>query len=478
MKESKLTLKIINIKIRTLNVTRELKVLNGLINQKNHPVNNDKLSTEINSINKGLKILSLILSKKKHESLHNLIEQVRKDDKLYVFLRKNTKKNNNKKFTINSLLKSLTTLNKDINIQNKSNLTISTNSVRNCLRLLFLLIDKKEQKLLTPLTTLINDNNDLYQYIHHRTRSLDNKKLLSPKNILKSMYEVLNEVKKEKDNGIVLRKKPIKKKKVKIKEEVVVEEITKKDCDKVYFTWKNLIFTNRGIKVDPNILYLSISIDGPTNILNQLSETYFQKKYANELYKVYINKSTRKIVLNLSTDIDKIRDIVINHVNNVKKTQLKRSQIKKETKENKQLSFSKEINLNEIKKKFKSNTFIIHASKFIKNKNKAIALWENNNSSLEEALLIIIKKNRHNFVIWENINENRACYIFKFNNINFNKKLNNLKKFINSNVEYKRYDLFANNGKANKLNYLEYYTVTHEDINTYKSKLNTILRSF
>jgi len=259
-----------------------------------------------------------------------------------------------------------------------------------------------------------------------------------------------------------------------------LNEYIKESCEKKYFTWKDIIFTEKGVKINPNILYLSISIDGPTKILNEISTSYFQKKFSKDLYKVYINKFNKKIEFELSNDIQKIRNIVSKHINNSKKER-KNNTITIENQSTKlRVNFdqNKEVNLKDISTIFQSNKFIQQASKLIKNNNKAVALWENNNSTLEEALIIILKHKKYNFVIWENINENRACYVFKYNNENFNKNIKALKTFIMTDIEYKRWDLFNNNGNHNQLNYEEYHTVIHESIDSYKRKLNSYLKPY
>lgn len=94
---------------------------------------------------------------------------------------------------------------------------------------------------------------------------------------------------------------------------------------------------------------------------------------------------------------------------------------------------------------------------------------------IKKLFRLILKHNIFTFVIWENINDNRACYIFRYKAQYFDEKIKNLIKFINSDIEYKRWDLFNNKGKSNSLNYEEYHTVIHENTESYKQKLNHYL---
>ena len=255
------------------------------------------------------------------------------------------------------------------------------------------------------------------------------------------------------------------------------KQYLKVDCEKIYFTWKDMTFTNKGVKVDPNIVYLTINIDGPTNILNDIKVSYFQRKYDKTLYKVYINKNSKKIEYFLSSDIRKIKDIVSKHIiskETLSKKTTTRQTIGSHTHDN--YNTTKQISIKDITRLYQNNNYIKESSKFLKTKDTAFALWENNNSVFEEAILFVFYRKVHVYVIWENINENRACYIFKYKPDKFKKKINNLKKFINTDIEYKRWDLFNNKGNTNSLKYEEYYTVIHECEESYKRKIHAYLK--
>lgn len=131
-----------------------------------------------------------------------------------------------------------------------------------------------------------------------------------------------------------------------------------------------------------------------------------------------------------------------------------------------------------MKRSFQTIFFIRQVAKLLKGGNKAIALWENNNSVMEESLLLILSHRQYTFVIWENINENRACYIFKYKNDSINEKIKKLKRFINSDIEYKRWDLFNNKGNKKRLRYDEYFTVIHEGLGTYTRSINSCLAPY
>ena len=226
---------------------------------------------------------------------------------------------------------------------------------------------------------------------------------------------------------------------------------------------------------------MSINVGGPTKILNEVKINYFQEKYKTELYKVYVTKKTGKIDYEVSDDIARIKNIVEDHINKGVKATSKTLLLKTDKnieKEGADLK-SGSISLTEVSSYFSNNKYIQISSKLLTNHGYALAIWENNNSILEESVLIILEHRMYSFVIWENIHENRACYIFKYQSGNFQNGLSRLKKFISSNLQYKRENLFRNKNFRNyKLMFEDYATITHENPASYEKAINNYLSPF
>ena len=253
-------------------------------------------------------------------------------------------------------------------------------------------------------------------------------------------------------------------------------------CSKKYFTWTDLSFVENGIKVNPNICFLFIPISGPTRILQNINLDYFQKKYKKELYKIYINNESGKTEFLLSEDINKIKTIVENHIH--KKKPVKNSNpVKTDTTKVSPLSDISEsprsISFEEVIKAYPHNEYIQMAAKLLRNNGKALALWENNNGTLEESLLIILEHKTFSFIIWENINDKRACYVFKIKSWRLEQNLNHLKTFIAKEIQYKRENLFrrADIGEFNII-VEEYRPIVHENPRTYQDALNYFMSPY
>lgn len=139
----------------------------------------------------------------------------------------------------------------------------------------------------------------------------------------------------------------------------VKEAENEESFKKIHFTWQDIIFTNEGLKIDPNIIFLSIDIEGPTEILNEIKESYFLKKYSKKLYKVYVSEQTLRVNYEKSTDLLKIKEIVLSHINNsTKKPRIINSTNQKvETKLRSEYNESKQIGIKDIEKEFPNNIF-------------------------------------------------------------------------------------------------------------------------
>ncbi len=254
------------------------------------------------------------------------------------------------------------------------------------------------------------------------------------------------------------------------------------NCSKKYFTWSDLSFVENGVKVNPNVCFLFIPIDGPTSILQNVNVDYFQKKYKKELYKIYINNESGKTEFLLSEDINKIKNIVENHIHK-KKPVNKSSPVKTVVNTaSLPLQFSEDqrsISFQEILKAYPHNEYIQMAAKLLRKNGKALALWENNNGIQEESLLIILEHKNSSFIIWENINDKRACYIFKFKSWRLEQNLKNLKIFIAKEIHYKRENLFRR-ADINEFNILveEYRPIIHENPRTYQESLNKFISPY
>lgn len=339
-------------------------------------------------------------------------------------------------------------------------------------QLKLILEDRKKHKFTVKLIKKVLNDNDLYQLAESNAKKVKGGKITLFQ-VIQTLNFIKKEIKKENRNNLHSNfdselRGP--------KESITVD--LKDGYEIIYFTWHDVRFTKKGLKIDPNIVYLSIEIEGPTKILNELKETYFIDNFSEDLFKVYVSKKSKRVNYNKSKDILKIKNIVSNHIISIENERGEKSRIlgKPEFKSITNYKETTNVKVKDIKKKFHNNMFIQVASKFLNYKGEAIALWENNNSVMEEALLIIQNYRNDTYVIWENINDNRACYIFKYKNNNIELKIKKLIQFVNSNIKYKRMDLYNNKVVKKLLKYEEYYTIIHDTIESYRTRLNYHLK--
>lgn len=258
----------------------------------------------------------------------------------------------------------------------------------------------------------------------------------------------------------------------------------KAKCEKKYFSWNHIIFHKNGFKIDPNIAFVSVEIEGPTSILNQIDTKFFEDKYGKKAFKLYVNKINNKVDLSISSDLIYIKNIIYSHLDNLceQNKQINQLQIQK-----RKFFFNAEISdinsislvqVSDLKDFFGENEYLSIICKFLKKEDNIIAVWENNNGIYEEALLFKLLRDKYVFFIWENTNTNRACYLFRLPLENSTENLIRLKKFINSNIEYKRHNLF----NKIKLDFLDsvfhdYEVISHENIDIFEDKLERFLIS-
>lgn len=258
----------------------------------------------------------------------------------------------------------------------------------------------------------------------------------------------------------------------------------KEKCEKKYFSWNHIIFHKKGFKIDPNIAFVSVEIDGPISILNQIDTMFFEEKYGKKAFKLYVNKTNNKVDLSISNDLIYIKNIIYTHLDNLceQNKQVSQLQIQK-----RKIFFNAEISdinsislvqVSDLKEFFSENEYLPIICKFLGKKDTIIALWENNNGLFEEALVFKLIRDKYVFFIWENINANRACYLFRLPYENSSENLIRLKKIINSNIEYKRHNLF-NKVKLDFLDstFNDYEVISHENQDTFEDKLKKILIS-
>lgn len=247
-------------------------------------------------------------------------------------------------------------------------------------------------------------------------------------------------------------------------------------CEKIFITWDNIEFLNNKIKINHKDFFSlkPIQIIDSKESLNLIKVEYFKRVYHNQIYKLYVINN--EIKEEISPDLKKIRAVIEIQLEEIQKKKKNQKNLEKKEKifpKNASQSQIIEIIGNLPESKFK---FIKIAAKFLTENDQVLAFIENNNSNFEEALIFIFKRPKLNFVLWENINESRGAYLFKFPQPNFKQELSRLVSLLKSSIHNKREKFFRNEDNFN-LEYKSKIFLNHEDLFRYrwqiKKHLNT-----
>jgi hypothetical protein len=252
------------------------------------------------------------------------------------------------------------------------------------------------------------------------------------------------------------------------------QSFIKEKCETVYITWDDITFDRNKIKISPNKAFVQpLEMPGSIKIYNEIKVDYFKRKYSKDVYKLISHKGI--IMDDLSKGVSQIRSLISEHAADLERTKRK-EHILKEFPDTELSGNKLQETLNRMAIK---NEYLSVAAKSVSGTDKVFGILENNNGQEEEALLFVFNRTNRKLILWENINPNRAAYLFVLN-INDNNAFNRLKTMIKSNIEYKRYNLFigTDTKKTFSLDCHEYYQLNHFEQLEYTHKLKNILNKF
>ncbi len=245
----------------------------------------------------------------------------------------------------------------------------------------------------------------------------------------------------------------------------------KSQCETIYLTWDDITFDRNKIRISVNKAFAQpMEMPGSIRIYNEIKIDYFKRKYQKAVYKLVVYKG---IVLDdLSKGPSQIRNVIAEHAADLESS-------KRKERVNKELAageFTSDELLVALERLEIKNQYLSTAAKMVRNSDKIYGILENNKGSEEEALLFHFLRSNKMCVLWENINPNRAAYLFVFNSDDFS-SIERLRTIIKSNIDYKRYNLFigTNTEETFNLKIVEYYQLNHFDQIEYGLKLRSIL---
>lgn len=246
-------------------------------------------------------------------------------------------------------------------------------------------------------------------------------------------------------------------------------------CEKIFITWDNIEFLNNTIKIKHKDHFgiKPIKVSDSRESLNLIKVEYFKRVYNANIYKLYLKNN--EVVESVSSDLKKIKAVI----------EIKLEEDQKKTKKNQTSNllnervFPKNADSYQIIDTIKSLPeirfkFIKTAAKFLNENDRVIALDENNNSNIEEALVFIYKRSNLNFILWENVNPGRGAYLFEFTSRNFEKELSRFVTLIKGPYANKREKFFRSEDNFG-LEYRSKTFLNHEDIGRFSKQIKNKL---
>jgi hypothetical protein len=252
------------------------------------------------------------------------------------------------------------------------------------------------------------------------------------------------------------------------------QSFIKEKCETIYVTWDDITFDRNKIKISPNKAFVQpLEMPGSIKIYNEIKVDYFKRKYSRDVYKLIAHKGI--IIDDLSKGVSQIRTLISDHAADMERSKGK-ERIQKEFTD-------KELTGNQLQETLSKlaikNEYLSVAARTVSRTDKVFGILENNKGQEEEALIFVYNRANRKLILWENINPNRAAYLFVLDSNN-NAAFNRLKSIIKTNIEYKRYNLFigTDTKRTFELDCFEYYQLNHFDQLEYSRKLRNILNKY
>jgi len=212
---------------------------------------------------------------------------------------------------------------------------------------------------------------------------------------------------------------------------------------KNYFKIEDIFFTENVVKLNPQrAIYNFATISNiekiKSFIIGKIIE-YFERDY----FTFYTNAS-RKVVYSESKDLISITSIILNSVEEVKREKklLANVSVKSSTKNNSNLLASVLIDIE--KSEYLKNPYVEIILKNFKSVQKIYTTKEYVNGNLENVLIFTGIEKKNAYVIVENLNQNRALYIFFSNKNNLDDLFTSVVSLIQLERNRKKYDLYVN----------------------------------
>lgn len=240
----------------------------------------------------------------------------------------------------------------------------------------------------------------------------------------------------------------------------------------IYISWDNIFFQNEYVTIigfydelENNLL----KFPGSFEKLNEIKDSFFKKNHKQK-FKYYIKNG--HIDINQSEGYEQMTRILDTKKPKAELHKLLLNYDDFTIINTKHLNNNQILNLNYFTQY--DNKYFKFLSSLHNSNEKLIPIIEFNNGKKEYSMVFQIStRNYKQLIVWENLNSNRATYVFR----KLPDTLNKLKDYVsNTNIKNKRLRLFRDEDKLTKKELNFYRTINHNDFDSYKQRIETIIK--
>lgn len=330
------------------------------------------------------------------------------------------------------------------------------------------------------------DNNELAKYLSKSPKSLTGKK--KKKNLT---VEIIEPVKERPERLALVRAKNARyQEQIDLNSKVYNESVIgKKYFDRIsslrqllpskesylkslkpkYFLLEDIQVRSGVVKVDPNKQMVTFCKIQPFEGDEVFVRKVIRKKHNKQLYKVFYNDQGKHELFG-SDDWLKIKQIVEDSVEHKRRDPS--YMVASSSKSN--VNTIQELEIQELSNQVKKSKYLKSLVNTFKSSSKAVVLKEFNNGSLEDAILLVGTRNRRSIILWENINEARATYVFYSRRLSQKVLKSHIIDLVMRDELNKRQSLYSGHHVPIERS-ISYSSINHDGLKIFEEKVKSVL---
>jgi len=241
-------------------------------------------------------------------------------------------------------------------------------------------------------------------------------------------------------------------------------------CKVKYVTWDNIRFTEDGISISLNPGYLGFKIKNVRQSLNTIKDGFYKRNFGHEKYKLVFKDNV--IILDLSPGLSRLKSL-IEYNQRIKNISAHSEPYFRLVSP----EMSRYEILQQIQSEWNKNEYLKNCAGLLSPTDKVRAILEYNNLMQEECILFGISTNSGIFVIAENINDDRATYVFYHKLLDVDDLLDIIKDYFENYIENRRQYLSQSHSIYGNNYVIDFSKIIHTDTGSHLTSIKEILNS-